>query len=94
MSLDTLSNDLTSILEKMFADNTAKIKFILVGHSMGGSVCAHSVAPVTERVGQVVGLCVLDAVEGTAMEALPAMAGIVKSNPESFASLSDAIAWQ
>ncbi|TIA86985.1 hypothetical protein E3P99_03476 [Wallemia hederae] len=95
MSLDTLTNDLTSILDKMFSGQSTKTKFILAGHSMGGSVCANAVAPVTERVqnASVIGLCVLDAVEGTAMDALPAMAGIVKNNPDSFATLSDAIAW-
>ncbi|TIB68221.1 hypothetical protein E3P77_01239 [Wallemia ichthyophaga] len=92
LSLDTLTNDLTSILERVFT-GSHKNKFILAGHSMGGSVCAHAVAPVSERIGEVIGLCILDAVEGTAIEALPAMAGILKGNPASFSSLSDAIVW-
>ncbi|TIB79853.1 protein phosphatase methylesterase [Wallemia mellicola] len=93
MSLETLSNDLTQILAKLFTDKATNPQFILAGHSMGGSICSHAVKSINQLVGKVVGLCVLDAVEGTAMEALPSMAGIVNSNPQSFTSLSQAISW-
>lgn len=38
-------------------------------------------------------MCVLDVVEGTAIEALPTMNKILKDRPTKFKSLQDAIKW-
>lgn len=62
---------------------------------MGGSVCANAVDKINKESNcTVVGLCVLDAVEGTALEALPWMVGIVNNQPKKFDTLNSAIAWQ
>ena len=40
-----------------------------------------------------VGVCVIDVVEGTAMEALASMQGFLRSRPTKFKSLDNAIEW-
>ncbi|KAK0534862.1 Protein phosphatase methylesterase 1 [Tilletia horrida] len=104
MSLATLSSDLVLVLRTLFASSTdAKPwpKLLLVGHSMGGSVVTKAVeqlvatassSPAPKRV-SVLGLAVLDVVEGTALDALDGMENIVKAQPTGFASVEDAIRW-
>jgi hypothetical protein len=56
---------------------------------MGGSIAVHTAL----RLPRVLGLVVLDVVEGTAIEALPSMRSILRRRPQSFDSLEDAIEW-
>ncbi|ORY48596.1 protein phosphatase methylesterase [Rhizoclosmatium globosum] len=89
LALDTLSNDLARVVAKVRRDNDQEV--VLVGHSMGGSVvvdaCSKSLIP------NVVGVAVVDVVEGTAMESLTHMQSILKSRPSMFRSTDDAIKW-
>ena len=62
---------------------------ILVGHSMGGAVAVR-VAPLIENL---VGLTVIDVVEGTAMDALASMQSFLRSRPTAFSTLPQAIEW-
>ncbi|KAI9224051.1 Alpha/Beta hydrolase protein [Blastocladiella britannica] len=67
---------------------------VLVGHSLGGAVAAHMAAfekpPMLQHL---LGLVVLDVVEGTAIEALPGMRGIVSARPGVFPSMDAAVQW-
>eukprot|EP00922_Rhytidocystis_sp_ex-Travisia-forbesii_P052849 GHVS01078388.1.p2 GENE.GHVS01078388.1~~GHVS01078388.1.p2 ORF type:complete len:433 (+),score=75.54 GHVS01078388.1:107-1405(+) len=64
---------------------------VLVGHSMGGALAGHLAA--SGRVSNLLGLVVVDAVEGTAIEALPAMQTFIRRLPKSFASPLEAVRW-
>eukprot|EP00922_Rhytidocystis_sp_ex-Travisia-forbesii_P052859 GHVS01078398.1.p1 GENE.GHVS01078398.1~~GHVS01078398.1.p1 ORF type:complete len:488 (+),score=74.56 GHVS01078398.1:57-1520(+) len=64
---------------------------VLVGHSMGGALAGHLAA--SGRIPNVLGLVVVDAVEGTAIEALPVMRTFVRRLPRSFASPACAVRW-
>ena len=72
--------------------------FVMVGHSMGGSIAARATeqckteldVSISERV---VGLQVIDVVEGTALDAQPFMESIVKKMPKKFDCINDGIEW-
>ena len=70
---------------------------ILVGHSMGGSIAAKTLSHLErEMAGQdiqkcILGLILIDVVEGTAMEALPFMEQIVTSRPQEFPDLASVV---
>lgn len=65
---------------------------ILMGHSMGGAIAVH--ATYHGYVPSVVGLIVIDVVEGTAVDALASMQSFLRSRPSSFKSVKDAISWR
>jgi len=69
---------------------------ILVGHSLGGAILTHLASTTTQisALGSaLVGLSVLDVVEGSALEALGFMNAHLASRPREFASVEDAIEW-
>lgn len=64
---------------------------MIVGHSMGGAICVHIAA--LELVPSLIGCVVIDVVEGTAMEALASMQSFLRSRPQTFKSIQQAIEW-
>ncbi|XP_063296903.1 protein phosphatase methylesterase 1, partial [Pelobates fuscus] len=62
-----------------------------IGHSMGGAIAVHTA--VANLVPSLLGLCMIDVVEGTAMEALNSMQNFLRSRPKTFISLENAIEW-
>ncbi|WVF73184.1 hypothetical protein IAT40_008003 [Kwoniella sp. CBS 6097] len=93
LSLPTLLSDFLSLIEHMFPDPKQSPTLMLLGHSMGAAPIL-SAAPILQSKGYTVpGVVVLDVVEGTAMEALPLMKGIIAQRPSSFRSVIDAIHW-
>jgi len=74
-------------------------KVVVVGHSMGGAIAARLAKRLEELDAagdgfvQVVGLILIDIVEGSAMAALPAMGALVDARPETFESLEEAMTW-
>lgn len=94
MSIDTLSSDLTSLLATMFPRSEEMPSLVLIGHSMGGSVVVSAAHLLSSKgFNRISGVAVLDVVEGTAMDALSVMRGVVLSHPSGFASVEDAIRW-
>ncbi|KAI9338213.1 carboxyl methyl esterase [Obelidium mucronatum] len=89
LELDVLSNDLVRLVASIRRSNDQEV--VMVGHSMGGSVvvdaCLKNVIP------NVVGVTVVDVVEGTAIDSLSHMQSILKSRPSQFRSVEDAIKW-
>lgn len=72
----------------MFEGEEGESHVVFVGHSMGGAIavqCAHLV--------NCLGLCVIDVVEGTALDALSSMQSILRGRPASFKSVQHAIQW-
>ncbi|KAI9284343.1 Alpha/Beta hydrolase protein [Umbelopsis sp. AD052] len=89
LSLSTLSNDMCEVIQALYGDTKPDV--IVVGHSMGGSV----VVDVANRriVPNLLGVVVLDVVEGSAMEALSTMTSFLNDRPKEFPSVEHAIRW-
>mmetsp|Transcript_20394 Transcript_20394/g.38198 ORF Transcript_20394/g.38198 Transcript_20394/m.38198 type:complete len:327 (+) Transcript_20394:1380-2360(+) len=66
---------------------------VLVGHSMGGAIATRAALAWEQSGSALSGLIVLDVVEGSAMDALPFMEGIIKSRPQQFPSAEKAVEW-
>uniref|UniRef100_A0ACB8FFL8 Protein phosphatase methylesterase 1 n=2 Tax=Sphaerodactylus townsendi TaxID=933632 RepID=A0ACB8FFL8_9SAUR len=73
----------------MYGDLSPPI--MLIGHSMGGAIAVHTAA--ANAVPSLLGLCMIDVVEGTAMDALNSMQNFLRSRPKTFKSLENAIEW-
>lgn len=97
LSKEQLIEDAISVIDYItsipqFANDT----IVLVGHSMGGSIATFTYQAIFERkmkslLQKILALLIIDVVEGTAMDALPFMEGIVNSRPKSFESAEEAI---
>ncbi|KAG2217120.1 hypothetical protein INT45_009337 [Circinella minor] len=90
-SLETMSQDLIQVIQELYKETDKKPDLILVGHSMGGSVVVDVACK--KQLSNVVGVCVLDVVEGSAMDALASMTTILSTRPQRFASVEQAIQW-
>ncbi|CAH8854023.1 unnamed protein product [Trichobilharzia szidati] len=88
-SVDTLSKDIIKIIFAMYPMEAPPI--ILVGHSMGGAVAVHVACKRT--IPSLAGIVVIDVVEGTALSSLRGMTAFLRSRPQSFRSLPQAIEW-
>lgn len=77
------------MLEKLYPSQPPPI--MIVGHSMGGALCVHIAC--MQLVPTLIGIVVIDVVEGTAMEALASMQSFLRSRPKYFKSIQQAIEW-
>ncbi|KAH8118086.1 protein phosphatase methylesterase [Phellopilus nigrolimitatus] len=93
LSIDVLSKDAYSLITTLFPSVTESPSFLLVGHSMGGSVLVRTCGMLQERKYRITGVAVLEAVEGFAIEALPHMNKLLDSRPVGFDSIEEAIEW-
>uniref|UniRef100_A0A1L8DN22 Protein phosphatase methylesterase 1 n=1 Tax=Nyssomyia neivai TaxID=330878 RepID=A0A1L8DN22_9DIPT len=89
LSATTLATDVAKVIGTLYPDGNPQI--ILVGHSMGGAIAAHLVH--LNLVTNLIGLTVIDVVEGTAMDALASMQSFLRSRPTFFKSIPHAIEW-
>ena len=93
MSKESLVKDIISILSVKFSVDNGYVTpppFVLVGHSLGGALavhCAHEKASLVS----IVGIVVIDVVEGTALNSLIHMKSIISRRPKTFDSLTSAI---
>ncbi|ORX47483.1 protein phosphatase methylesterase [Hesseltinella vesiculosa] len=88
--LTRLSQDFIDVVKEVYQP-IDQYDFILVGHSMGGSVVVD--VAYQKLLPNVLGVVVLDVVEGSALEALQSMQTILSSRPTSFPSVEQAIQW-
>ncbi|KAF8150993.1 Alpha/Beta hydrolase protein [Crassisporium funariophilum] len=93
LSIHVLVADFCAIIESVFKQPTASPSFLLVGHSMGGSVVARSCPQLLEKKYRIAGVAVLDVVEGSAIDALPHMNSLLNARPDGFDSMEGAIEW-
>uniref|UniRef100_A0A1E1XB54 Protein phosphatase methylesterase 1 n=1 Tax=Amblyomma aureolatum TaxID=187763 RepID=A0A1E1XB54_9ACAR len=91
LSADTLSNDVGNVYHAMYPDGSYQPSVVLIGHSMGGAVAVHAASKGV--IPNLIGLIVIDVVEGTALEALQSMQSFLRGRPASFRSLEYAIEW-
>jgi protein phosphatase methylesterase 1 len=89
LSASTLLSDVQTVAESLYRDESPPI--ILMGHSMGGAIAVHVAAKLT--IPSLIGLAVIDVVEGTAMDSLGANHAFLSNRPSSFRSLEHAIEW-
>ncbi|GAA5910139.1 hypothetical protein JCM5296_001970 [Sporobolomyces johnsonii] len=93
MALENLADDLVRLLKVVWPERDEAPSVILVGHSMGGAVVADACNRIQESVAEVIGVAVVDVVEGTAIDALPGMSALIAAHPTSFDSQEAAIGW-
>uniref|UniRef100_G3MLU5 Protein phosphatase methylesterase 1 n=1 Tax=Amblyomma maculatum TaxID=34609 RepID=G3MLU5_AMBMU len=91
LSAETLSDDIGNVYRAMYPDDCYQPSVILIGHSMGGAVAVHAASKGV--IPNLIGLIVIDVVEGTALEALQSMQSFLRGRPASFRSLEYAIEW-
>ena len=97
LDLTTVQDDLKAVIEERYGDSLPKYDVIFLGHSLGASVVANlSLKLLTEHQWRnIVGLVVLDLVEGSAVEAMVqgTMKRVIQKRPTWFQSPQDAIEW-
>lgn len=82
--------DVGDVISVLYPETPPPI--ILMGHSMGGAIAIHTTY--NHLIDSVIGLIVIDVVEGTAVDALASMQSFLRSRPTSFKSIQDAISWR
>ena len=100
-SITRFVDDVIKILKNILAKgenvgvkNPSPPRIILIGHSMGGAIATHTMHGARLRLDgivEVVGLVVVDVVEGTALASLPHMEDYIKKIPTDFKTVDDAI---
>lgn len=70
-----------------------RYRFLVCLSSMGGGIAVHVASDPSMRE-RIKGLIVVDVVEGTALEALPTMLGVLQRRPQQFYDYEDAINWR
>ncbi|XP_072558504.1 protein phosphatase methylesterase 1 [Paramormyrops kingsleyae] len=89
LSAETLAKDVGKVVEALYGENPPPV--LIIGHSMGGAIAVHTAA--ANHVPSLLGLCVIDVVEGTAMDALNSMQNFLRSRPRTFKSVESAVEW-
>ena len=91
LSISTLVNDVGGVIKGVCGDDVGQM--ILIGHSMGGAIAVHCASSLHELIPNIVGLVVIDVVEGTALDALNSMQSFLRGRPSSFNTIERAIEW-
>ncbi|KAL2079350.1 hypothetical protein ACEWY4_025094 [Coilia grayii] len=89
LSTQTMSRDVANVVRATYGEIPPPI--ILVGHSMGGAIAVHATCGALQP--SVVGLVVIDVVEGSAMDVLHSMQNFLRGRPKSFKTIDHAIEW-
>eukprot|EP00741_Cyanophora_paradoxa_P023436 tig00021582_g22640.t1 len=90
LAADVLVQDTVDVVKAVYGEEQPPI--VLVGHSMGGAIAARAAVAV-EGIPSLAGLAVIDVVEGTALQSLQHMRGVLQQRPPGFESLPRAIEW-
>jgi len=89
MDADIMARDVSDVLHHHFNNGIPPV--VILGHSMGGAIGVH--IGVQNLIPSLRGLAVIDVVEGTALDALPAMQNFLRSRPTHFPTLEGAVEW-
>ncbi|PNF21074.1 Protein phosphatase methylesterase 1 [Cryptotermes secundus] len=89
LSAETMARDVGDIVRTLYDSDPPPV--ILIGHSMGGAIAVHTAS--ANLIPSLIGLAVIDVVEGTALDALASMQSFLRGRPTHFTSLENAIEW-
>lgn len=89
MAADVMAYDICHVILNFYDQSPPPI--VMMGHSMGGAIAVHIAAK--KILPNLSGLAVIDVVEGTALDALSSMQSFLRSRPQKFGSLKQAIEW-
>ncbi|KAF9115793.1 Conserved oligomeric Golgi complex subunit 2 [Mortierella sp. AM989] len=89
LSLDRLAKDLRNVIHAASGEHAPDI--ILVGHSMGGAVVSEAAS--RGMIQNLIGIAILDVVEGVAIETLSHLNGWLERRPSMFRSLDKVVQW-
>jgi len=89
LSAETMARDVGDIIRTLYGSDPPPV--ILIGHSMGGAIAVHTAS--ANYIPSLIGLAVIDVVEGTALDALASMQSFLRGRPTHFRSLEHAIEW-
>ncbi|MBN3322912.1 PPME1 methylesterase, partial [Atractosteus spatula] len=89
LSTQTMSRDVANVVRAIYGEIPPPL--ILVGHNMGGAIAIHTAT--SNLIPSVVGLVVIDVVEGSAMDVLHSMQNFLRGRPKTFKSIDHAIEW-
>lgn len=84
-----LYRDIGDVVAKLYPEEIPPV--YVIGHSMGGAIAVNLVD--AQLIIGVIGITVIDVVEGTALEALASMQSFLRSRPKNFSTISNAIEW-
>ena len=96
LSMSTLVSDTEKVLLKI-NELFPKDNIIVLGHSLGGAVAVKTCCHIfktkfnEDLYDKIQGVIVVDVIEGSAMESLPFMKGIVEKRQKEFDSINEAI---
>ncbi|KAI0373614.1 protein phosphatase methylesterase [Pilatotrama ljubarskyi] len=93
LDVEVLTGDLVNLVQAVFPDAKTAPSLLLVGHSLGGSVCVRACPKLQEHRYRIAGVAVIDVVEEFTLEALPLMHSLLNARPEGFDSQEEAIEW-
>jgi len=93
LDIMALVNDYMSLLTTVFPDPATSPSLLLVGHSLGGSVCVRVAPLLLERKYRITGVAVLDVVEEFTLDALPHMHALLHTRPTGFGSIEEGVEW-
>ena len=91
LSSQTMAKDISSVIKHHVESLDSIPEIVLVGHSMGGALAVHTA--LEGEIDALIGLVVIDVVEGTAMDALSSMQSFLRGRPKTFHSIEYAIEW-
>ncbi|KDR16494.1 protein phosphatase methylesterase 1 [Zootermopsis nevadensis] len=89
LSAETMARDVGDVVTTLYETDPPPV--ILIGHSMGGAIAVHAAS--ANYIPSLIGLAVIDVVEGTALDALASMQSFLRGRPTNFKSLEHAIEW-
>ncbi|KZW03635.1 protein phosphatase methylesterase [Exidia glandulosa HHB12029] len=93
LSLERLSADFVHLVKALYPNPAQAPSFLFVGHSMGGAVVVDACPVLLDLKYRVVGVTVIDVVEGSALDALPHMHALLANRPTGFETVEEAVEW-
>mmetsp|Transcript_10959 Transcript_10959/g.18748 ORF Transcript_10959/g.18748 Transcript_10959/m.18748 type:complete len:474 (+) Transcript_10959:91-1512(+) len=93
LSAERQVSDTSNVLKALCAylGRSEQYKVCVCGHSMGGAIAIKFASAPPEISHGVLGVCVIDVVEGTALSSLPYMLSFLQNRPSRFKSVEECI---
>jgi len=94
LSISTLVSDAVEVLLGLISVlDRPQLNIVLVGHSLGGAVVVRAAAAAAAILNNIMGVVVIDLVEGSALASLPHLPSLLQARPNYFSTVEDAIKW-